>query len=66
MLTDTEIKQNGIKALIDRLGIVEAERFITLVHRETFDYTTWRKKLWQGKSIRDISQDAMRFREENE
>lgn len=65
MLTDAEVKQNGIKVLIDHLGLVEAERFIALMQRESFDYTKWRKKLWQGKSVRDISQDAMRFRNKN-
>jgi len=65
MITDFEIKQNGIKILIEKLGLVEAERFIALVRREPFDYTKWRKNLWKGKSVREISEDAMRFRNEN-
>jgi len=31
MVTDTEIKIKGIKALINMLGEVEAERFISLI-----------------------------------
>lgn len=65
MLTDMKVKQNGMKALIENLGLVEAERFIALIRRESFDYTKWRKTLWQGKSVRDISTDAMRFRRQN-
>jgi hypothetical protein len=64
MITDSEIKQNGIKTLIKNLGLVEAERFIALIRREPFDYTKWRKTLWQGKSVREISKEAMRFRDE--
>jgi len=37
MITDTEIKQRGIKALIADLGNVQAERFISLIIREPFD-----------------------------
>lgn len=65
MLTDAEIKQNGIKTLINNLGLVEAERFIALIQREPFDYTKWRKKLWKDKSVRDLSHDAMKYRNEN-
>jgi hypothetical protein len=45
MITDTEIKMIGVKALTDALGQVNAERFISLIMREPFDYTTgvWRK-----------------------
>ena len=65
MITDSEIKQNGIKALIEKLGIVEAERFIVLIRREPFDYTKWRKNLWKEKKVREISKEAMRFRNED-
>jgi hypothetical protein len=63
---DSEIKQNGIKTLIENLGLVEAERFIALIRREPFDYTKWRKNLWKGKFVREISKEAMRLRDENQ
>lgn len=39
MKTDTEIRLQGMEALLQRLGEVEAERFISLIQREPFDYT---------------------------
>jgi len=36
-ITDNEIKAQGIEALIASLGEVQAERFISLIHREPFD-----------------------------
>ena len=33
----------GFEILTRYLGLVEAERFITLVQREKFDYTQWRQ-----------------------
>jgi hypothetical protein len=41
---------------------VEAERFITLVLREPFDYTNWQKSLWVGQSVEEISRAAMELR----
>lgn len=59
MRTETEIRLNGMKALIASLGIVEAEQFIALIQREPFDYTEWQKTLWEGMSVEQISQMSM-------
>jgi hypothetical protein len=37
MLTDTVQKIKGFNTLVDTLGEVEAERFISLILREPFD-----------------------------
>ena len=59
MRTDAVVRQEGFRALIDRLGHVDAERFIVLVNREPFDYTEWRREhLDQSMSIRELSAAA--------
>ena len=45
MKTDTLIRNEGMKLLIEHLGKVEAERFIALIIREPFDYTNWQQDL---------------------
>jgi len=64
MITDTEIKIRGFQVLLEALGELEAERFISLVMREPFDYTKWQRSLWTDKSVAEISGSAMRFRKE--
>ena len=59
MRTDAEICAEGLQALADALGPVEAERFVSLMLRESFDYTQWRQTLWRGKSVEQISRAAM-------
>jgi len=59
MITDTEIKQRGIKALIADLGNVQAERFISLIIREPFGYTKWQRDLWPDESIEELSKKTM-------
>lgn len=61
-ITDTEIKIKGMDALIAALGEVHAEKFVTLVNREPFDYTAWQRKLWADKSVEEISNMAMERR----
>jgi hypothetical protein len=64
MKTDTEIKVDGTRALIDALGELQAERFIALITREPFDYTRWQKDMWPERSIEEISEAAMKYRDE--
>ena len=65
MITDTELRIKGSRALARSLGDVEAERFIALIQREPFDYTQWRQGRWEDMSIDEISRKAMALREES-
>lgn len=62
MSTDTEVRIRGLRALVDALGTVEAERFIALILREPFDYTKWQRHLWADKGVDELSKAAMEFR----
>lgn len=50
----------GMEALTEKLGIVEAERFIFLVKSETFDYTQWQRDCFGqvSKAEMDAGMDA--------
>ena len=64
MTTDAEIKIKGVRALIESLGELGTERFISLIMREPFDYTKWQRSLLIGKTVPEISSSAMGFRRE--
>jgi len=51
-----------MEALVAALGEVHAERFITLIMREPFDYTEWQRTLWDDKTVGEISGMAMERR----
>ena len=62
MRTDTIVRRDGVQALIDTLGEVDAERFIALILREPFDYTKWRREnLDWSSSVRKISKNAQDY-----
>jgi hypothetical protein len=63
MITDTEIKTAGFRALVAALGDVQAEKFIALIQREPFDYTRWQRTLWPDATIEEISRAAMKHRQ---
>jgi len=62
MRTDTIIRNEGTHILMEKLGLVEAERFITLIQKEPFDYTQWQENLFENMSIEEISQRASDYR----
>jgi len=65
MLTDTEIKRKGFKILVEKLGDVDAEKFISLINKEPFDYTQWQSTLWSDHTVEQISEMAMNYRTKN-
>ena len=64
MMTDEELKVQGVRALIAALGDVQAERFVSLLTRAPFDYTKWQASLWPDLGVEELSQRAMRMRTE--
>ncbi len=44
MISDEEILERGMDCLMDNLGIIEAERFVSLVWKERDKYNKWKQK----------------------
>ena len=57
--SDTLVRTEGMKILFDGLGKVDAERFISMIIKEPFDYTKWQNNLFSDMSIRELSSAAM-------
>ncbi|HLA94473.1 MAG TPA: hypothetical protein VK612_02045 [Pyrinomonadaceae bacterium] len=61
MITDAEIKNKGIKALLGAMGPKEADRFLTLLDRRPADYTEWRHLLFEGLTVDEINDEASKL-----
>ena len=62
--TDTVVRNEGMKVLLENLGKVDAERFISLIIKEPFDYTKWQRSLFEDINIRELSNAAMEAMQE--
>jgi hypothetical protein len=60
MYREMTLRNEGMKILINNLGRVEAERFISLIIREPFDYTEWQRDLFDNMSVKELSNLAMK------
>ena len=43
-----EIMSKGMNCLLEGLGIIEAEQFISVIIREKFDYTKWQREYFDA------------------
>ena len=58
MKTDSEIRMQGMQALICSLCLIESERFLIAVNQDRFDYTEWRRSGLPAMSIEQIAVEA--------
>lgn len=53
-LTESELRQQAVRALTDSLGPVEALRFLALVSRQPFDYQSWRQEYFSQYDVDEL------------
>jgi hypothetical protein len=63
MLTDTVLRRKGLDALTQSLGILDSERFISLILSEPFDYTEWQKDLYGDMPLDEFYEKVKAARE---
>ena len=65
MVSDIEIMNRGIHCLLEKLGVVETERFIAVINREKFDYTKWQREYFDDMSSDEFNSAAVAYSEKN-
>ena len=62
-MNETVLQQSAMRLLIENFGHVDAERFISLMIKEPFDYTEWQKHLYEDMTVEELSRKAMEYRD---
>ncbi|MCL2500712.1 MAG: hypothetical protein FWE90_10335 [Defluviitaleaceae bacterium] len=57
-IPDTVLRKEGMRKLNEWFGLVNAERFITLIIREPFDYTEWQRDLYADLTADELFEKA--------
>ena len=65
MYNTIAIMREGMNCLLEKLGTIETEIFISHLLREPFDYTQWRRdNLYNGASLRELNRQAAQYAKE--
>jgi hypothetical protein len=65
MHTTATIMNDGINCLVERLGIIETEIFISQIIREPLDYTKWQREHYAGMSVSELNKKAVEYAKKN-
>lgn len=65
MTSDIEIMNRGMNCLLEKLGVIETERFIAVISREKFDYTKWQRQRFHNMSSDEFNEAAVAYSREN-
>ena len=61
MYSTATIMNDGINCLVERLGIIETEIFISQIIREPLDYTKWQKEYYADMSVSELNRRAVEY-----
>ena len=61
MNSAVEIMDTGFACLVERLGVFDAERFVAMIKRDSFDYTIWRREYFGKMDLEQISMEAAAY-----
>lgn len=64
-MSSMEILNDGVELLRKNFGDVKTEMFISIICRERFDYTKWRRRFFEGKSVHEINDEAVKYASEH-
>ncbi len=63
MTNTAELMEQGIACLVERLGVVDAEHFISLLKRDDFDYTVWQREYFDRMKPEEFMEKAVAYAE---
>lgn len=65
MRTTNIIMNDAMKCLVEKLGVVETEIFISNLLKEPFNYTEWQREYFNDDNIDDFCDKALNWCKEN-
>ena len=60
-----EILDQGFSCLVEHLGVINAEQFIALIKRESFDYTVWQREYFDRMKPGEFADAAIEYAEKH-
>ena len=63
--SNVQVLNAGMECLLSGLGTIDAERFISLVMKEQFDYTEWQREHFDRMPPETIRERALAYAEKH-
>ena len=56
-----KILDQGFSCLVDNMGVIDAEYFISLIKRDDFDYTVWQREYFDKMEASEFAAKASAY-----
>ena len=63
MANAVNILEQGFACLVDNLGVIDAEYFISLIKRDDFDYMVWQREYFDKMAAGEFAVKASAYAE---
>ena len=64
-MNTVEVMNRGMECLVENLGMIEAEHFISVIIREKFDYTKWQREHFDKIPAEQLHEKAIQYAKEH-
>ena len=61
MVNAVKILEQGFTCLMDNMGVIDAEYFISLIKRDDFDYTVWQREYFDKMESGEFAAKASAY-----
>lgn len=61
MYNVAEIMDEGFSCLVEKMGVINAEYFISLIKSEKFDYTVWQREYFDKMKPGEFAEKASAY-----
>ena len=61
MANAVKILDQGFACLVDHMGVIDAEYFISLIKRDDFDYTVWQREYFDKMEAGEFAKKASAY-----
>ncbi len=61
MTNTVQILDQGFACLVDNMGVIDAEYFISLIKRDDFDYTVWQREYFDKMESGEFAAKASAY-----
>lgn len=65
MVNAIDILDQGFACLVDNMGVIDAEYFISLIKRDDFDYTVWQREYFDSFKSGEFAAKASAYADSN-
>lgn len=61
MVDTVDILDKGYACLVEAMGVINAEYFISLIKRDNFDYTVWQREYFDNMKSGEFAADLSEY-----